>query len=108
MRGNSNHEIVNLADYRERHAQYKTDPDLQAAHAAFPWLVTFDDHEVDNNWADEIPEEGMPHDFFMRRRTRRVPRLLGAHAAAQGAAPGRHGHPDLQALRRTATWPRST
>ena len=68
VRGNSNHEIVNLADYRERHAQYKTDPDLQAAHAAFPWLVTFDDHEVDNNWADEIPEEGMPHDAFMRRR----------------------------------------
>ena len=34
-RGNSDHEIVNLADYRERHAQYKTDPDLQAAHAAF-------------------------------------------------------------------------
>jgi len=68
VRGNSNHEIVNLADYRERHAQYKTDPDLQAAHAAFPWLVTFDDHEVDNNWADEIPEEGMPHDWFMRRR----------------------------------------
>ena len=68
VRANSNHEIVNLADYRERHAQYKTDPDLQAAHAAFPWLVTFDDHEVDNNWADEIPEEGMPHDWFMRRR----------------------------------------
>ena len=68
MRANSNHEIVNLADYRERHAQYKTDPDLQAAHAAFPWLVTFDDHEIDNNWAADIPEEGMPQDFFCRRR----------------------------------------
>ena len=65
---NSNHEIVNLADYRERHAQYKTDPDLQAAHAAFPWLVTFDDHEIDNNWADDIPEEGLPLDVFARRR----------------------------------------
>jgi alkaline phosphatase D len=68
VRANSNHEIVNLDDYRERHAQYKTDPDLQAAHAAFPWLVTFDDHEVDNNWAGNIPEEGMPLDFFARRR----------------------------------------
>ncbi len=68
VRANSNHEIVNLQDYRERHAQYKTDPDLQAAHAAFPWLVTFDDHEVDNNWAANIPEEGMPMDFFARRR----------------------------------------
>jgi hypothetical protein len=30
--------------------------------------VTYDDHEVDNNWAGEIPEEGLPHDFFLRRR----------------------------------------
>ena len=68
VRANSNHEIVNLADYRERHAQYKTDPDLQAAHAAFPWLVTFDDHEVDNNWASDTPEDGMPQDVYLRRR----------------------------------------
>ena len=68
VRANSNHEIVNLADYRERHAQYKTDPDLQAAHAAFPWLVTFDDHEIDNNWASDTPEEGMPREFYFRRR----------------------------------------
>ena len=40
-----------LADYRNRHAQYKTDPDLQRLHAAVPWLVTWDDHEVDNNYA---------------------------------------------------------
>jgi alkaline phosphatase D len=68
VRANSNHEIVNLQDYRERHAQYKTDPDLQAAHASFAWLVTFDDHEVDNNWAENTPEEGMPLDLFARRR----------------------------------------
>jgi alkaline phosphatase D len=67
-RGHSNREIVSLADYRERHAQYKTDPDLQAAHAAAAWLVTFDDHEIDNNWAGEVPEEGMPHDAFLKRR----------------------------------------
>ena len=64
-RGDCSHEIRQyLADYRERHAQYKTDPDLQAAHAAFPWLVTFDDHEIDNNWADDIPEDGLPLDVF--------------------------------------------
>ena len=67
-RANSNHEIVNLADYRERHAQYKTDPDLQAAHGAFPWLVTFDDHEIDNNWASDTPEDGLPQDVYFRRR----------------------------------------
>ena len=43
-----------LADYRDRYAQYKTDPDLQASHAAFPWIVTWDDHEVENNYAGGI------------------------------------------------------
>ncbi len=42
-------ETVSLADYRARHAQYKTDPDLQAAHAAHPWIVTWDDHEITND-----------------------------------------------------------
>lgn len=43
------HETVKLADYRRRYAQYRTDPDLQAAHAAAPWFVTWDDHESTNN-----------------------------------------------------------
>jgi alkaline phosphatase D len=42
-------ETVTLADYRTRHAQYKTDPDLQAAHAVAPWFCTWDDHESTNN-----------------------------------------------------------
>ncbi len=46
-------EIVSLDDYRGRHAQYKTDPDLQAAHAAHPWITVWDDHETANNsWRD--------------------------------------------------------
>ncbi|MBE4717258.1 alkaline phosphatase, partial [Pseudarthrobacter sp. AB1] len=49
-------ETASLAGYRQRHAQYKSDADLQAAHAIAPWLVVWDDHEVDNNWADEVPE----------------------------------------------------
>mgnify|MGYP002622613036 CR=1 FL=1 len=53
-------EAVTLAGYRRRHAQYKTDPDLRAAHAAAPWLVVWDDHEVDNNWAGDMPEERSP------------------------------------------------
>ncbi len=48
-------ETVTLADYRQRHAQYKADADLQAAHAVAPWLVVWDDHEVDNNWAGTVP-----------------------------------------------------
>jgi phosphodiesterase/alkaline phosphatase D-like protein len=39
------HEIVTLADYRRRHAQYKSDQDLQDAHAAAPWIMVWDDHE---------------------------------------------------------------
>jgi len=46
-----------LADYRDRYAQYKTDSDLQGAHAAFPWIVTWDDHEVENNYAGGINEQ---------------------------------------------------
>jgi hypothetical protein len=40
--------------YRNRHAFYKTNTNLQAAHAAFPWIVTWDDHEVENNYANNI------------------------------------------------------
>ncbi|MDF5758271.1 alkaline phosphatase D family protein [Spongiactinospora sp. TRM90649] len=43
-----------IADYRMRHAQYKSDADLQEAHAVAPWLVAFDDHEVENNWAGKV------------------------------------------------------
>lgn len=56
-------EIISLADYRQRHAQYKTDPDLQAAHAAAPWICTWDDHESANDSyrtgaENHNPEEG--------------------------------------------------
>ncbi len=59
-------ELNTLDQYRNRYAQYKTDEDLQAAHAAFPWLVTWDDHEFDNNYADDISEE--PNSSVLRSR----------------------------------------
>ncbi|BFV59823.1 alkaline phosphatase D family protein [Kitasatospora sp. CMC57] len=43
------HEILNLADYRTRHGRYKTDPDLQALHAAVPTIAIWDDHEMAND-----------------------------------------------------------
>lgn len=49
-------ECRTLEEYRRRYAQYKLDPMLQAAHARAPWVVTWDDHEVDNNYANEIGE----------------------------------------------------
>lgn len=64
-------ETVTLADYRNRHALYKTDDQLQAAHAASPWMVTWDDHEAENNYAGDVPEEGSEtperEDFLQRR-----------------------------------------
>ena len=64
-------EIMTLEDYRNRYALYKSDPDLQAAHAAFPWSVTWDDHELDNNYASDIPEERGPmeREAFLARRS---------------------------------------
>lgn len=61
-------EIESLSDYRIRHAQHKTDQNLQDAHAAFPWLVTFDDHELENNWADETSQDDDPPEEFLDRR----------------------------------------
>ncbi len=61
-------ETLTLANYRQRHAQYRTDPDLQAAHAVAPWMVVFDDHEVENNWADEMPEKPAEAPKFRARR----------------------------------------
>jgi len=47
------HEILELADYRMRHAQYKTDPDLQELHRQFPFISIWDDHETaDNSWRE--------------------------------------------------------
>lgn len=61
-------EPYTLDDYRARYALYRSDPDLQAAHAACPWIVTWDDHEVDNDYADDRPEDGMERGAFLERR----------------------------------------
>ena len=53
-------------EYRNRHAQYRTDPDLQRMHALVPWLVTWDDHEVDNDYANDQSEHLDPQ-FLIRR-----------------------------------------
>jgi alkaline phosphatase D len=49
-------ESFTLDEYRARYAQYKSDPDLQAAHLAAPWIVTWDDHEVANDYGGERDE----------------------------------------------------
>jgi alkaline phosphatase D len=61
-------EAVTLADYRTRYAQYKLDPDLQIAHASAPFAVTWDDHEVDNNYAGDTDQLDTPPEVFLLRR----------------------------------------
>jgi alkaline phosphatase D len=58
-----------LDDYRIRYAQYRTDPNLQRMHARCPWIVTPDDHEVENDYANAISEDAKvdPVDFLLRR-----------------------------------------
>jgi len=61
-------EPITLDDYRARYALYKSDADLQAAHAAFPWIVTWDDHEVQNDYADDRSQFLEDRDVFLARR----------------------------------------
>ncbi|TKG62586.1 alkaline phosphatase D family protein [Prauserella endophytica] len=65
-------ETFSLTDYRIRYGQYKSDTDLKAAHAAAPWLVVLDDHEVENNWAGDVSQADTEPDqdpaVFLQRR----------------------------------------
>lgn len=62
-------EIETLDEYRTRYSQYRLDETLQETHRLFPWLVTWDDHEFDNNYANLVSEqEGIsPEEFLIRR-----------------------------------------
>lgn len=57
-----------LRDYRNRHAQYRTDPDLQRLHASAAAVMTWDDHEVQNDYADEWSMTFDPAAKFLKRR----------------------------------------
>lgn len=60
---------LTLNDFRLRYSLYKADPDLQAAHHSAPFIVSFDDHEVENNWAGFSSEfEGVSRAAFALRR----------------------------------------
>ena len=61
-------ECYTLDDYRHRYSLYSSIPDLQAAHASAPFIMSFDDHEVDNNWAGDTTEEYAPPELFLLRR----------------------------------------
>ena len=68
VRAHAEPECRTLDDYRRRYALYKLDPLLQAAHASCPWMVTWDDHEVDNDYAADRSEDGDSGGRFLARR----------------------------------------
>ncbi|WP_150239920.1 alkaline phosphatase D family protein [Nocardiopsis quinghaiensis] len=93
-------EARTLTQYRIRHAQYKSDTNLQAAHAAFPWAVVFDDHELENNWADEQSHgEDIPAEEFLRRRAQAM-KAYYEHMPLRRAQ--RPNGPDMRLHRRLA------
>jgi alkaline phosphatase D len=92
-------EPVDLADYRVLYAAYKRDAKLQAAHAAAPWLVTWDDHEVENNYADQQPEKAEDQAGFTDRR-RAAYQAYWEHQPLRTAAPDDDG----MVLHRRVAW----
>lgn len=68
MRQHEGPEPRTLDQYRNRHALYRTDKDLQAAHAACPWRVTWDDHEVQNDYGGDFSEDFEAQAEFRLRR----------------------------------------
>lgn len=81
-------EPQDLHQYRNLHALYKTDPDLQRAHASFPWAVTWDDHEVDNDYAGQLSQDGPEaQQAFVARRAAAYQAYYEHMPLRLGAAP---------------------
>jgi alkaline phosphatase D len=68
VRRHPNPEPMDLAGYRVRYGAYKSDPKLQAAHAAAPWMVVWDDHEVENDYGGDQDRANTDPAAFLRRR----------------------------------------
>ena len=98
-------ETYTVVDYRNRYALYRLDADLQAAHAAHPFVVSFDDHEVDNNWAGDVSEEdggpnfpiAVPNDLLLLRRQMAFQAWYEAMPVRRAQLPR---GPSIQAFRR--------
>jgi len=61
-------EARTLESYRNRYAVYRSDENLREAHRLFPWIITWDDHEVQNNYAADNPQNAQPREDFLVRR----------------------------------------
>lgn len=68
VRAHEGPEVRTLEAYRARYATYRSDADLRNAHRVAPWIVTWDDHEVDNNYAGDIAEDDQSPEALLLRR----------------------------------------
>ncbi|MDO6416776.1 alkaline phosphatase D family protein [Sphingomonas sp. BIUV-7] len=101
VRLHKNPEPKDVAGYRIRHATYRLDPLLQAAHQAAPWALTWDDHDVSNDYADALDEKNGDPVAFLRRRAAAY-QVFYEHQPIRAARP--HG-PDMR-IYRTLDWGR--
>jgi alkaline phosphatase D len=92
-------EPATLGDYRVLYGDYKRDAGLQAAHAIAPWVVTWDDHEVENNYAADVPEQDADAPGFAERR-RAAYQAYWEHQPIRIAPPDDDG----MELHRTVRW----
>ena len=106
---NSGECMTRSEDYRNRYAQYKLDPDLQAAHAAFPWAVVPDDHEVDNDYANdkEVKLRASSDGVSGTRRAVAYQASLRTFAVPARVQAQRAQHATLSNPYLLVTWPRS-
>ena len=91
MRSHDGPEPTDLAGYRARYAQYLSDADLQASRAACPWLVIWDDHEVENNYAGLVPQDPAERATFAARRLAAY-QAWWEHMPVRMPPPARRGH----------------
>ncbi|MCK5910424.1 MAG: alkaline phosphatase D family protein, partial [Caulobacter sp.] len=93
-------EPMDLDGYRRRHAIYKSDPDLREAHRQAPWVVTWDDHEVENDYADLANLKGLDPVVFARRRAA----AYQAYFEHLPVRPSLWARPDQPRLYRRLAW----
>ena len=104
-------EADSLERYRMRYALYKLDPDLQAAHHSAPWIVTWDDHEVVNDYAGSSIASARRADAyraFWEHQPLRVRRPLRAHHAVAPALRVRCRSPSSTCSTPASTAPRAS
>ena len=80
---------ITLDDYRARYALYKSDPHLQGMHAACPWLLTWDDHEVQNDYASSTQGSRGPEGIDFAARRAAAYQAYYEHMPLRAAALGR-------------------